>query len=133
MARDHRKLRVFQDAHRLVVAVYNETRALPRDEWFGIRAQIRRAAVSVPSNIVEGSARLGDGEYLHFLNIARGSAGELRYLLLLAGELGYLRQAPAAELIRDCDALVPQLQALVTGVEQLVRATARGRKATKTL
>lgn len=58
MARDHRRLRVFQEAHRLTLAIYKETRTLPRDEWYGIRAQLRRAAVAVAANVVEGNARL---------------------------------------------------------------------------
>jgi four helix bundle protein len=57
MSRNHRKLRVFEDAHELTLAIYKRTREFPKDEWFGIRGQMRRAAVSIPSNIVEGSAR----------------------------------------------------------------------------
>ena len=90
MARDHRRLRVFHQAHRLAIAIYKNTWNFPRDEWFGIRAQIRRAAVSISSNIVEGNARRGTGEYVNVLNIARGSAGEVAYLIVLASELGYL-------------------------------------------
>src|SRR5262245_29409535 len=90
MARDHRKLRVFHGAHALVLAIYKNAQHFPRDEWFGLRTQLRRAAVSIPSNIVEGSARSKHGEYVNFLNIARGSAGELSYLVTLSDELGYL-------------------------------------------
>src|SRR5262245_54099990 len=57
MSRDHRKLRVFHDAHSLTLAIYNHTKGFPKEEWFGIRQQMRRAATSTPSNIVEGSAR----------------------------------------------------------------------------
>src|SRR5688500_1067774 len=89
MARDHRRLRVFQEAHALTKAIYKETRSFPRDEWYGMRSQIRRAAVSVAANIVEGNARRGTPQYVNFLNIARGSAGELGYLVLLASDLGY--------------------------------------------
>jgi hypothetical protein len=71
MARDHRRLRVFHEAHQLVLVIYRDTRNFPRDEWFGIRAQMRRAAVSVTTNIVEGSARLGTAEYVNFVNVAR--------------------------------------------------------------
>src|SRR5688572_11352076 len=78
MARDHRKLRVFHLAHELTLAIYKDTRNFPRDEWFGLRQQLRRAAVSVPANLVEGSARRGGGEYCHFINIARGSASEVQ-------------------------------------------------------
>jgi four helix bundle protein len=59
MARDHRKLRVFQDAHQLTLAIYKHTCNFPRDEWFGL-LQMRRASVSIPSNIVEGNARRTD-------------------------------------------------------------------------
>jgi four helix bundle protein len=62
MARDYRKLRVFHEAHALVLAIYRETKTFPRDEWFGIRVQLRRAAVSVAANLVEGSARRTTGE-----------------------------------------------------------------------
>jgi four helix bundle protein len=90
MSRDHRKLRVFHDAHALTLAIYRETKPFPKDEWFGMRLRMRRAATSVPTNLVEGSARRTTKEYLHFVNVARGSAGELHYLIDLASELGCL-------------------------------------------
>jgi four helix bundle protein len=83
---DHRKLRVLHDAHALVVTVYEQTQLFPREEWYGLRQQMRRAAVSVPTNIVEGSARRGSKEYCNFLNVALGSACELAYLVRLSGE-----------------------------------------------
>ena len=125
MSRDHRKLRVFHDAHRLTLSIYKNTRAFPRDEWFGIRAQMRRAAVSIPSNIVEGSARRSTREYLNSLNIARGSAGELAYLIGLARELDYLALPGSKELASECERLVPQLEALISSVEVMVAEEAR--------
>jgi four helix bundle protein len=110
MARDHRQLRVFNLAHHLVLAIYRETGNFPRDEWFGIRAQMRRAAVSVATNLVEGSARLGTGEYVNFVNIARASASEVGYLVLLASELGYLSPRATELLQGKCGNLVPQLE-----------------------
>jgi len=95
LARDHRKLRVFHDSHRLVLAIYTETKTFPKDEWFGIRQQLRRAATSVPTNIVEGSARLTTSEYINFVNVARGSAGELQYLM--ASESEPISREPKAE------------------------------------
>jgi four helix bundle protein len=67
MARDHRKLRVFHNAHKLVLAVYRLTHCFPQHEWYALRQQVRRAATSIPSNIVEGSARRTTKEYVHFL------------------------------------------------------------------
>lgn len=133
MARDHRKLRVFHEAHQLTVGIYLHTRNFPRDEWFGTRAQMRRAAVSVPCNIVEGSARRTTREYLHFLNIARASAGELGYLIELAGELGFVVREAVAPLKQQSQRLLPQMERLVQQVEfELRREEAAARPRAKT-
>ncbi len=88
--RDHTKLRAFELADEVVVLVYRTTAAFPKEELFGLTSQIRRAAVSVPSNIVEGCASESEAEYLRFLNIAFGSLRELRYQLNLSKRLGFL-------------------------------------------
>jgi four helix bundle protein len=119
MARDHRKLRVFHEAHSLVLAIYRETHRFPRDEWFGIRSQIRRAAVSVVSNIVEGNARRTTREYVSFLNIARASAAEVLYLTQLSTDLGYLSSAQRELLSTGYNNLIPQLETLVGRMESL--------------
>jgi len=95
MSRDHTKLRAFQLADALVIDIYTETRSFPPEERFGLQAQVRRASVSVAANLVEGSARRGDKEYLNFCNIACGSAFETRYLLDLAFRLGMLSPSEA--------------------------------------
>jgi four helix bundle protein len=118
VSRDHRKLRVFQDAHALVLHVYEQTRGFPRDEWFGVRQQIRRAAVSVPANIVEGCARRGSKEYCYFLNVALGSACELAYLISLSSELGFLT-CPTTTMANESDAVIRQLKQLVTAAAAL--------------
>lgn len=90
--RPFRELRVWQLAHELTLDVYRLTNTFPSEERFGVTSQVRRAASSVPFNIVEGSAR-SDAEFLHFLRIALGSATEVEYALLLSRDLGYLSPA----------------------------------------
>ena len=88
--RDHTKLKAFQLADELALAVYRTTKTFPRDEQFGLVSQMRRAAISIPSHIVEGSARNSQSEYVQFLNVAYGSTRELEYQLSLAHRLGYI-------------------------------------------
>ena len=128
MARDHRKLRVFHDAHALTLAIYKHTKTFPKDEWFGIRIQMRRAAVSIPSNIVEGSARRTTADYLNFLHIALGSSCELNYLAALVSELGLMAPATSQSLIEHSERVVRQLQRLADSVECLLATERRNRK-----
>jgi len=88
--RDHRKLRVFDLADELVHITYRMTAHFPRSEMFGLVAQMRRSAVSVAANIVEGCARETKKEYLRFLVISFSSVRELGYYINIAAELGYL-------------------------------------------
>ncbi len=111
--RDPSKLRAFKLADELVLAVYQATQSFPRGEQFGLTTQIRRAAVSVVSNIVEGSARNSHADYLHFLDIAYGSASELGYQLSLACRLGYLPGAEHEPLKALCDETCKVLTGLI--------------------
>jgi four helix bundle protein len=88
--RNHKKLRAFELADELAIAVYQVTSGFPRSEAFALTSQLRRAAVSIASNIVEGCARDGQCEYLRFLDISYGSAREVEYQLSLARRLGYV-------------------------------------------
>jgi len=90
----------------LAEAVYCQTREFPKEEGYGLTSQIRRAAVSIPSNIAEGASRAGAKEFLHFLHIARGSASELETQLLLAERIGYL---PDSQILRSKLISVKQL------------------------
>ena len=88
--RDHMKLRAFELADEVVLLIYRATGKFPREEVYGLTSQMRRASVSVPSNIVEGCARESQTEYLRFLEIAFGSIRELHYQFGLSKRLGYL-------------------------------------------
>jgi four helix bundle protein len=111
--RDHRKLRVFESADNLVVSIYLATKAFPRDEQFGLTSQIRRAAVSIASNIVEGCARRSQADYVRFLDMAFGSAREVEYQLSIAARLGYLSVESKSDLSRQANEAVRVLGALI--------------------
>ena len=117
MARDHRKLRVFKLADELVIKVYAETATFPSEERFGLCKQIRRASVSVPTNIVEGCARRTTRDYLHFINTSIGSAAEALYLIDLSCRLNFLRQDVLAEFEPGYSMLLRQLQSLYNSLE----------------
>src|SRR5215213_7560280 len=102
---DFRNLRVWQRAHQLTLEVYGETSGFPKEERYRLTNQLRRAAASVPANIAEGCGRNGDVELARFLTIAKGSASELDYLLLLAHDLGYLKAARYEQLAEDVNRL----------------------------
>jgi four helix bundle protein len=92
--RPHERLDVWRDAMALVETVYRLSRSFPDAERFGLTSQVRRCAVSVPSNIAEGAARRSTAEYLRFLSIARGSLSELDTQMQIATRLGYLEPVP---------------------------------------
>ena len=95
--RDYHKLRAFELADQLALAIYKCTKSFPKEEMFGLTSQIRRAAVSAPSNIVEGCAKSSQADYARFLEIAYGSVCEVEYQLSLAERLGYLDSQSAKE------------------------------------
>ena len=90
MARKHHELLAWQEAIKLAGLVYQISRAFPKEEIYALTGQMRRAAVSIPSNIAEGAGRTGRKEFLQFLSIARGSLCELETQLILAKNLGYV-------------------------------------------
>ena len=117
MARDRTKLKVFHLADQLAVMVHRTTRVFPTAER-DVRSQLRRAALSVPSNIAEGAARRGRADYLRFLDIALGSASEADYLLDFCLEVDLLG-TPAHGDCRNCtQQVVRALQKLIEAVEQ---------------
>jgi four helix bundle protein len=95
--RKHHELQAWQFAIQLVKDVYLLTAQFPSSETYGLTAQMRRSAVSVPSNIAEGAARNSNKEFLHFLGMARGSLSELETQLIIAREIGYAKETSAIE------------------------------------
>ncbi|MBC35348.1 MAG: four helix bundle protein [Bacteroidetes bacterium] len=85
----HKNLEVWKKSIDLVISIYNTTKTFPEDEKFGLSSQLKRAAISIPSNISEGASRNGIKEYLHFLYISLGSASEIETQLIIAEKLGY--------------------------------------------
>jgi four helix bundle protein len=90
MARPHESLQAWKEAMRLVRTIYDLTKTFPREEIYGLVAQMRRAAVSVPSNLAEGAARSSRKEFSQFLSVAKGSLSELETQLLISVDPGYL-------------------------------------------
>ena len=88
--RDHTKLRAFELADEIAIIIYQTTSGFPKNEIYGLTSQMRRAAVSVPSNIVEGCARDSLADYIRFLHIAFGSLRELNYQFSLSKRLGFI-------------------------------------------
>lgn len=119
MSRDPWQLRVFCKADELAVRIYEATKGFPIEERYGLQSQIRRSAVSVPTNIVEGSARWSPKDYLHFLNTAQSSASETRYLIHLCGRLMFLPQISRDELWTGYDDVCRGLQTVVTSIRRL--------------
>src|SRR3954454_24523888 len=112
-AKNYRELIVWQRAIQLVKSIYKVSAGFPKEELYGLASQIRRAAVSVPSNIAEGQARRTTGEFRHFLSQAEGSLAEVDTQLILAVELGFVtaeRTIQASELLVECQRMLSALR-----------------------
>ena len=117
-----KKIKAWQLADRFVVEVYLVTRHFPREELYGLTSQLRRAAVSVPANIVEGSQRQHLREYLQFLYTAKASMSEAEYYLHLAQQLGYLKDAELESLAGIQTEAARTLHGLIHWLESQIAA-----------
>ena len=113
----YQELRVWQRAMDLAVASYRGTAAFPPDERFGLTAQIRRAAGSIPANIAEGNGRLYRGDYIRHASVARGSVKELEVHFHLAERLGYTAAKDLGEIRELCDAVSRMLTRLIRALQ----------------
>jgi four helix bundle protein len=111
---EFRNLKVWQKAHALTLAVYQATTNFPGEERFGLTVQLRRTAASIPTNLADGSGRATDGEFSKLLSAATGAASQLDYQLLLARDLGYLREADYTRLTAE----VVEVKRIIAGLIQ---------------
>ena len=111
--KSYQELRVWQNSMKLTTKIYQITKCFPKDETYGLTAQMRRSAVSVPSNIAEGQGRASRGEFKQFLCMARGSLFELETQFLLAKRLGYVSEKETLEVDAALADVAPVLNALI--------------------
>jgi four helix bundle protein len=119
--KDFRDLKVWEKSHHLALLLYKHTQSFPKQELFGITSQMRRAAVSIPTNIAEGCGRSGNAELARFLSIAMGSASELEYLLLISLDLGYLDRID----YKDLDVAATEVKRMLASLISKVNADRR--------
>ena len=117
MLKNYRELKVWQKAYQVCIDIYKITKVFPREERYGLTSQIRRAAVSVPSNIAEGYGRKTTQEYIQALYIAYGSNCELETQILLSGDLGYIKLDVLNKLQENIKGVERMLKALIKSLE----------------
>ncbi|MFZ0035535.1 MAG: four helix bundle protein [Sedimentisphaerales bacterium] len=122
MKRDFRNIKAWKNADDLVTLVYSATKTFPKEEIYGLVSQIRRATVSIPSNIAEGAARKNTKEYLQFLYIAQGSISELEYLLHLSKRIGYLKDSEYNKVDELRNQTAKTLYGLINYIEKETKA-----------
>lgn len=125
MSVSYRDLKVWQYSMKMVVAVYRLTARLPREETYGLISQMRRAAVSVPSNIAEGKGRFTDRDRAHFYLQARGSLLELETQILIARELNYASVTESERLLESAE----EIGRMLNGLVQAIRPPTTGNRA----
>lgn len=112
-----KELKVWQQSVDLVVEIYQVTRQFPSEEMYGLVSQIRRSAVSIPSNIAEGAGRSNSGDFNHFLNISRGSSNELETQLIISERLSLLEKSETEKLRRNID----KIQQMISGLQKSLK------------
>jgi four helix bundle protein len=117
MDKPHKKLDVWKQSIALVTVLYELTKSFPKDEWYGLVNQIRRAAVSIPANIAEGAARQTKKEFIQFLCIARGSISEIDTYLEIAQNLGYLDNSVVKDIDRKMIGVDKMLNGLIKALK----------------
>ena len=114
---DYKKLKVWEDAHKFTIDIYRITKKFPKNEQYGLTSQIRRSASSIPTNIVEGSGQLNNGNLIRFLGIAKGSAFETEYQLMLSRDLGYIGNDEYKVLDKKIQSIIRMLTGLIRSLK----------------
>ena len=117
MLKHYRELKVWQKSYQLCLEIYKITKGFPKEETYGLTSQVRRATVSVPSNIAEGYGRKTTPEYIRFLYIAYGSNCELETQVMLSGDLGYIENVKLKKIQDEIGAVERMLMALIKSLE----------------
>ncbi len=118
MTRNFKNVKAWEFSDEMVISIYSKTKLFPSEELYGITSQLRRAAVSVPTNIAEGTGRKHRKEYLQFLYMANGSMAEVEYLLYLSKRLGYIGQSEYSDLEQQRKKAAKTLSGLISAVEK---------------
>jgi four helix bundle protein len=121
--RDFRKIQVWEKAHHFTLKIYKLTSSFPKDELYGLTSQMRRAAASIPANIAEGCGRDTQAELARFVHIATGSASELEYHLILAHDLGYIKD----EVYPELNSTINEIQRMLHGFEKAIQSNSRSK------
>jgi len=117
MARPHHKLEVWKRSLNFVTKIYEITAKFPADEKFGLVSQMRRAAVSIPSNIAEGAARNSKKEFINFLHISQGSAAELETQILISRNLNFINSSQTEPLLQELE----DISRMIIGLQKSLR------------
>jgi len=115
--KDFRNLKVWEKAHLLTLKIYKLTEQYPREELYGLTSQIRRASVSIPTNIAEGCVRSSDADFSRFLYIALGSTSELEYLILLSKDLKFIKNELQVELNNEVNEIKKMLISMIKKIK----------------
>jgi four helix bundle protein len=123
MPRNFKNIKAWQYADDLAILIYSKTKAFPKEESYGITSQLRRAAVSIPTNIAEGASREHRKEYLNYLYVARGSIAEVEYLLHFVNRIGYLKNDDYKEMEDLGQEAAKTLYGLINSVKKDIKIT----------
>ena len=128
---NYKKLKVWEDAHQFTINIYDITKKFPSNEQYGLTSQIRRSSSSIPTNIAEGCGQLDNGNLIRFLGIAKGSAFETEYQLLLAKDLNYSTNEEFKLLLTKIQSIIHMLIALIKSLKNLKPVTRNSQPETK--